>query len=49
MTEKILPPTHVRDMTPEQIREGLHKIRWGSKDGGLDKHARANGIRIKRY
>lgn len=64
-------PKHVRDMTPEQIREGLHKIKWGSKDGGLtlphrkpidpnfdartatqeeiDKHARANGIRIKRY
>ncbi|MFK4442880.1 hypothetical protein ABH944_002989 [Caballeronia udeis] len=64
-------PKHVRDMTPEQIREGLQRIKWGSKDGGLTlpkaksidpnfdartatpeeiaKHARENGIRIKRY
>jgi hypothetical protein len=34
MSEKALPPTHVRDMTPEQIREGLQRIKWGSKDGG---------------
>jgi hypothetical protein len=58
-------------LTPEQIAEGLRKIKWGSKDGGvtlpkakpldpnfdartatpeeIDKHARANGISIKRY
>jgi hypothetical protein len=70
MTEET--PKHVRDMTPEQISEGLQRIKWGSKDGGvtlprakpidldgfdartatqeeIDKHARANGISIKKY
>jgi len=64
-------PKHVRDTTPEEIAEGLRKIKWGSTDGGrtlpkakpidpnfdartatqeeIDKHARANGISIKRH
>jgi hypothetical protein len=71
VTKKTLPPGHVSTLTPEQIAEGLRKIKWGSKDGGvtlpkakpfdpnfdartatpeeIDKHARANGISIKRY
>lgn len=71
MTKKTSPSKHVRDMTPEEIAEGMRKIRHGSTDGGqtlpkakpidpnfdvrtatqeeIDKHARANGISIKRY
>jgi hypothetical protein len=35
MTEKtLLPPGHVSTLTPEQLRESLRRIRWGSTDGG---------------
>jgi hypothetical protein len=34
VTDKTLPPGHVSTLTPEEIAEGLRKIKWGSTDGG---------------
>jgi hypothetical protein len=34
VTEKTLPPGHISEATPEEIRERMERIKWGSTDGG---------------